>query len=113
MKTLNEFLLSKTNNKAPEDKYYLIWPMAEIYWEIEKTYVEEELTVKGTPDRWWLLSHEQLSHIMKQFDKTDLENDLYVYEVPKGYNEETIKDVLKTGKVSRHDLIQIDIDKLL
>lgn len=113
MKTLNEFLLSKTNNKVLEDKYYLIWPMALIYWEIEKTYVDEELTIKGTPDRWWLVSYEQLSHIIKQFDKEELESDLYVYDIPKGYNEDTIKDALKTGEVRRHELIQIDIDKLL
>ena len=90
MKTINEYLLSKKNNKLPDDKYYVILPGRQPLLEFQKTYTDEEIhQYKLSSFDYWIMTGEKILVVLDRFSRSYLEEraTIKIWEVPTEYDD--------------------------
>lgn len=122
MKTILEFLLSKKDNKVKNDDYYIVWPVGHVFYLVEYKFDDNpdcKVRFKDQGDNIdvFILSVQEIldtieTTLTKKVYKSTIEADFRLYKIPNGYDEDTIKDALKTYKVNYNDLERININDL-
>lgn len=112
MKSIYEYLLSKTNNKlSPE--YFVVYGTDNVYFALSDLFYDEMIKA---PNNFtlWILNKSQILDFIKNYDKkTELKDSFKVCYIPQNYDEKTIKDAIKTGKIKdKEDLDEININEL-
>lgn len=115
MKQIVEYLLSKTNNKlSPE--YFVVYGTDNVYFALGDLFPWEMIKAPNNFTLWILSKPQILDFIdfMKNNDKkTKLKDSFKVCYIPQNYDEKTIKDGIKAGKIKdKEDLEEINIDEL-
>ena len=113
MLPIHEYLLSKKNNKISND-YYIVWPAFEIYDAINKAYHDKVIVYDAGFVHYWVLAAEEIIEICETFGNPDIDilSKLKLYEIPYPYDEESIKQPLKTGDIKVNKLKLIDYEKI-
>lgn len=111
MLSIHEYLLSKKNSKISND-YYIVWASFYIYDAFNKIYNDEVIVSDAGFVHYWVLTGEDIVETCKNFDDIRILNQLKLYEIPEQYNEETIKQPLKTGDIKVNKLKLIDYEKI-
>lgn len=112
MKNINEYLLSKKNNVVSLDEYFIVWPSFDIYDAINKAYHDKVIVSDAGFIHYWVLTGEEIVETCRNFDDIRILNQLRMYEIPEQYNEETIKQPLKTGDIKVNKLKLINYEKI-
>lgn len=123
MKTILEFLLSKNDNKIKDNDYYIVWPLGYTFYLVADKFDDNpdcNLTFiePGDTDKieLFILNVTEILDTVKtlieKVGKSKLENDFILYKIPNGYDEDTIKDAIKTNKVNCKNLERVNIDDL-
>lgn len=123
MKTILEFLLSKKDNKIKDNDYYIVWPVGRIFYLVADKFDDNpdcdlKFIEPGDTDKIeiFILSVPQIldtiETLIRNVNKSTIEKDFRLYKIPNGYDEQSIKDAIKTYKVDYKNLERVNIDDL-
>lgn len=114
MININEYLLSKKNNKTSYIKYYVVRPDASLSWDFEvngNLSKNETIHLNGySAIKFWILAHKKALDMIKYIDPNDFKNrdTLHIWEVPEDYDIDEFKKDLIDAKINPwHDLKEI------
>lgn len=110
MKTINEYLLSKKNNKTKEE-YYVLWPQSNIYVKLLELYGDKR--IESGLD-YWILNTSEVIDALIDFDKKYIHQCLKIYSIPNFVDVNDVKSGLEKRRIyPPSDLDKIDIDELI
>lgn len=116
MININEYLLSKKNNKLSKDEYYVILPGNNPYLEFKKMYKNEMVQQPTDSFDFWILPISKIFDVLEKFDKNDLINKFIIelWKVPDVYSIDEFKKRFVNGDINPwQELESIKISDIL
>lgn len=105
MKQITEYLLSKKKHDVQSYiDQYVIQPSNKIFLKAKLEYKHKKINIKDNVFQFWLVSLNDISDILKEFDEREIENNFKVFTFPDKYDI----DYIKAGNLKYDELTKID-----